>query len=128
MPSQAGDPVGSPSVRVHHPDRRPPASAPKPSLRSLVPGSQGSPTAIPAPKPPPPSRRARQGISAKASPRQEGNPKAGRTGLGVWVGSPAYLGGRRERKAGARPPLVRSPGSTGSGRGSARLAPAGPEK
>ena len=88
----------------------------------------GVPTAIPAPQPPQPSRRARQGIGAKGSPRREGSPKAGRSGLGVWVGSRAYLGGRRERKAGARPPLVRSPGSTGSGRGSARLAPAGPQK
>lgn len=43
----------------------------------------------------------------------------GRTGLGVWVGSRAYLGGRRERKAGARPPLVRSPARLAAG-GAAR--------
>ena len=43
--------------------------------------------------------------SAPGHQRQR-QPQAGRTGLGVWVGSRAYLGGRRERKAGARPPLV----------------------
>lgn len=98
MPSQAGDPVGSPSVRVHHPDRRSPASAPTPSLRSLVSGSQGSP--------PPsllPSHLRRVGESARASapkpaPAREAAPRPAAPGSGCGWGAPrTSAGGGRGR-------------------------------
>lgn len=98
MPSQAGDPVGSPSVRVHHPDRRPPASAPTPSLRSLVPGSQGSP-----PQSLLPSHLSRVGeraraLAPKAAPARKTAPRPAAAGsVCGWGAARTSAGGGRGR-------------------------------
>lgn len=107
MLSQAGDPVGSPSVRVRHPDRRPPASAPTPSLHQSGSRLSGSP-----PQSLLPSHLSRVGERARASAPKAA--PAGRQPQGrpqrapVWVGSraPSAGGGRGRPEQAASGPFA----------------------
>lgn len=89
----------------------PPTSAPTPSPRSLVPGSQGSPPQSLHPGQRSRVRRARQAICAKGSPHQEGGraPRPGAQGsvCGSGAARTSAGGGRgrpeRDRLWSARP-------------------------